>query len=47
MENYIFSGVDMVALAREFRTPLYVMSEDEIVRRLRELKAVFDSSINI
>ena len=42
MENYIFSGVDMVALAREFRTPLYVMSEDEIVRRLRELKAVFD-----
>ena len=42
MKNYIFSGVDMVVLAREFGTPLYVMSEDEIVRRLQEIKKIFD-----
>lgn len=42
MKNYLFAGADMVALAREYGTPLYVLSEDEIVSRLQEMKVAFD-----
>jgi len=37
-----FGGVDLAALAREFGTPLYVMSEDEITRRIRVIRDCFD-----
>ena len=37
-----FEGIDLAGLAREFGTPLYVMSEDEITRRVRAVKACFD-----
>ena len=40
--NRLFGGVDLTELAREFGTPLYVLSEDEITRRIREVKANFD-----
>ena len=42
MGNFTFGGADVVKLAREFGTPLYVMSEDEMTRRLREIKSCFD-----
>ncbi|MDR3076466.1 MAG: diaminopimelate decarboxylase [Synergistaceae bacterium] len=42
MENFHFDGVDTVGLAREFGTPLYVMSEDEITRRISSVKSCFD-----
>ena len=38
----VFDGIDLAGLAREFGTPLYVMSEDEITRRIREVRAFFD-----
>jgi diaminopimelate decarboxylase len=40
--EHIFSGVDLVALARKFGTPLYVVSEDEIMRRVKAVKSSFD-----
>ena len=39
----VFEGVDLAGLVREFGTPLYVMSEDEIIRRIRVVKACFDN----
>ena len=42
MGDYKFHGVDVTELAREYGTPLYVMSEDEIVLRIREVKRCFD-----
>ncbi|MDR1020005.1 MAG: diaminopimelate decarboxylase [Synergistaceae bacterium] len=42
MSNFRFHGVDVTELAREYGTPLYVMSEDEISRRAREVKRCFD-----
>lgn len=40
--HYFFGGCDTVALAREFGTPLYVVSEDDIRARIREIRAAFD-----
>lgn len=42
MEHYTFAGCDAVALARTYGTPLYVVSEDEIERRIRRIRACFD-----
>ncbi|MDR3322050.1 MAG: diaminopimelate decarboxylase, partial [Synergistaceae bacterium] len=42
MGNLIFHGVDAAELAEKYGTPLYVVSEDEITRRLREIKSCFD-----
>lgn len=39
--NYYFSDCDTVELAKEFGTPLYVMSEDIIMERLNEIKHSF------
>ncbi len=37
----IFYGCDVAELAKEYGTPLYVMSEDDIRERCREIKSVF------
>ncbi|MDR1509621.1 MAG: diaminopimelate decarboxylase [Synergistaceae bacterium] len=42
MGNFIFHGCDTTELAREFGTPLYVVSEDEITDRIRTVKSCFD-----
>lgn len=42
VSHYEFYGCDVVELAEQYGTPLYVMSEDEIIRRLRALKRCFD-----
>jgi diaminopimelate decarboxylase len=42
MGNLMFHGCDATELARDFGTPLYVMSEDEITRRIRFIKSCFD-----
>lgn len=39
--NYYFSDCDTVKLAKEFGTPLYVISEDIILDRLNEIKNSF------
>lgn len=39
--NYYFSDCDTVELAKEYGTPLYVMSEDIIMERLNEIKHSF------
>ena len=39
--NYFFSECDTVELAKEYGTPLYVMSEDIIMERLNEIKHSF------
>ncbi|MDR1965369.1 MAG: diaminopimelate decarboxylase [Synergistaceae bacterium] len=44
MGNFIFHGCDAAELAREFGTPLYVMSEDEAIDRIRAVKSCFDDS---
>ena len=41
MSNLIFSGVDVIKLAKKHGTPLYVVSEDYIVERCREIKEDF------
>lgn len=41
MKNLIFAGCDIVKLAEKYKTPLYIMSEDYIVERLREIKNDF------
>ncbi|OZV10623.1 diaminopimelate decarboxylase [Tissierella sp. P1] len=41
MNNYIFAGCDTVKLAEKYKTPLYVMSEDYIKDRLREIREDF------
>ncbi len=40
-KNYIFSGFDTVALAKEYGTPLYVVSEDIIRKKCREVRETF------
>ncbi|MDR1651769.1 MAG: diaminopimelate decarboxylase, partial [Synergistaceae bacterium] len=42
MGNFMFHGCDATELAGQFGTPLYVMSEDEITARIREIKSCFD-----
>lgn len=44
MNHYIFSGHDTVELAKEFNTPLYVMSEDIIRRNIQDIKDGFEAS---
>ena len=39
--NMKFYGCDVAELAKEYGTPLYVMSEDDIRERCREVKSVF------
>lgn len=41
MANYIFEGCDTVELAKKYGTPLYVMSEDFIMERCKEIKENF------
>ncbi|HOX13288.1 MAG TPA: diaminopimelate decarboxylase [Spirochaetia bacterium] len=41
MAHLLFDGCDAVDLAREFGTPLYVLSEDRIRVRIRELRETF------
>lgn len=41
MSNFIFAQCDMVHLAEKYGTPLYVMSEDYIVDRCREVREDF------
>jgi len=41
MANFIFSGCDTVYLARKYKTPLYVISEDFIIDRCNEIKRDF------
>lgn len=42
MGKYMFHGCDVEELAIEYGTPLYVVSEDEIVNRIERLKRCFD-----
>ena len=42
MNNYIFCGCDVTVLANKYGTPLYVMSEDEIVKNINTIKSSFD-----
>lgn len=39
--NYMFSGLDTVMLAREYGTPLYVVSEDIIKEKCKEIRESF------
>lgn len=41
MKNYIFAGCDTVKLAKKYGTPLYVMSEDYIKDRCKEIRDDF------
>ena len=41
MENYIFAGMDTVELAKKYGTPLYIMSEDCIRDRIKQIKEDF------
>lgn len=41
MNNFIFAGCDTVKLAEKYKTPLYVLSEDYIKARLREISENF------
>lgn len=41
--NYVFSGLDTVELAREYGTPLYVISEDIIKEKCKEIRDSFIS----
>jgi len=41
MSNFIFAGCDTVELAKKYKTPLYVMSEDYIIDRCAEIKKDF------
>jgi diaminopimelate decarboxylase len=41
MAHLLFDGCDAVGLAREYGTPLYVVSERMIRERLRELRTSF------
>ena len=40
--NLSFSGVDTVALAKEYGTPLYVMNEDGIRKNCQSFKNAID-----
>lgn len=46
MGNYIFAGYDTVELAKKYGTPLYVMSEDFIKDRCREIREDFLEKYN-
>ncbi len=39
--DYIFSGANTVELADKYGTPLYLMSEDIIVDKIKEIKKDF------
>lgn len=41
MKNYMFAGCDTVELAKKYGTPLYIMSEDYIKDRCREIREDF------
>lgn len=41
MSNYIFAGCDTVELAKKYGTPLYLMSEDYIKDRCKEIREDF------
>ncbi|WP_236914644.1 diaminopimelate decarboxylase [Clostridium sp. Cult2] len=41
MKNFHFAGVDTVYLAKKYKTPLYVMSENIILDRIQEIKRDF------
>ena len=41
MTDFKFAGCDTVELAKKYGTPLYIMSEDYIVDRLREIREDF------
>lgn len=41
MNNYIFSKVDTIEMAKKYGTPLYLMSEDIILERIDEIKREF------
>ena len=41
MDNYIFSEMDTVKLCKKYGTPLYLMSEDHIKDRCREIRDEF------
>lgn len=41
MNNYMFSGMDVVELGKKYGTPLYLMSEDYIKDRCREIRSDF------
>ena len=41
MDNYIFSEMDTVKLCKKYGTPLYLMSEDHIKDRCREIRDDF------
>lgn len=41
MGNFIFGGCDTVELAKRYGTPLYVVNEDNILDRIKEIKSDF------
>lgn len=41
MSNYIFAGCDTVELGKKYGTPLYIMSEDYIKDRCKEIREDF------
>ena len=41
MNNFLFAGCDTVELAKKYKTPLYVMSEDYIIDRCAEIRGDF------
>src|SRR5699024_6427892 len=41
VDNLIFAGIDVVELAKKYGTPLYIMSEDCIRDRVKEIKEDF------
>lgn len=41
MSNFIFAGMDTVELAKKYGTPLYLMSEDFIKERCKEIREGF------
>lgn len=41
MSNYYFAGKDTVELAKKYGTPLYVVSGDMVIERLKEVKESF------
>jgi diaminopimelate decarboxylase len=43
LSHFFFHGVDTAELAGTYGTPLYVVSEDEITTRIREIKSRFDN----
>lgn len=43
-EHFIFAGHDTVKLAKEFGTPLYVMSQNKIENAINEIKQAFEKN---